>query len=60
MRQVELEIVNRYGMRTTQMIEVERKATLGGVIDAVRQLCRTCGWVKVRVGVGDMWSRWIY
>lgn len=42
-----------------QVIEVEARATLSQVLDVASELLRRCGWQKVRVGVGSVWSNWI-
>ena len=41
------------------MIEIDVRTTLSQMIDVARQLLRDCGWQKVRVGVGSIWSNWI-
>lgn len=60
MKPVELEIVSRMGKVTTEIIEVAEDATTMTVVKAVRKLCRMCGWRKVRVNIGDLWSGWLY
>ena len=56
---VELEIVNRRGVLTRNTIEVAAGTTLTEMTKAAMQLVGICRWQRVRVGVGDMWSRWI-
>ena len=56
---VELEIVNRRGVLTRNTIEVAAGTTLTEMTKAAMQLVEICQWQRVRVGVGDMWSRWI-
>lgn len=60
MMPIELEIVTIGGRRATEVVEVPRSVTMGGVIILARELCRSCGWHKVRVGIGNLWSKWIY
>lgn len=60
MRPVELEIVQRGGTVSRETIEVATNATLGQITLTARQLLRVCGWRRVRVGVGNLWSRWIH
>ncbi len=43
-----------------QVVEVDARTTLSQLLDAARELLRKCGWQKVRVGVGSVWSNWIY
>ena len=56
---VELDIVNRRGVLTRNTIEVGAGTTLTEIKEAAMQLMGICQWQRVRVGVGDMWSRWI-
>ena len=56
---VELEIC-RGACTMRQVVEVDAMATLSQLLDAARELLRKCGWQKVRVGVGSVWSNWIY
>ncbi len=58
-RPVELEIC-RGACTMRQVVEVDARATLSQLLDAARELLRKCGWQKVRVGVGSVWSNWIY
>lgn len=58
-RPVELEIC-RGTCTMRQVVEVDATATLSQLLDAARELLRKCGWQKVRVGVGSVWSNWIY
>lgn len=58
-RPVELEIC-KGACTSRQVIEVDARATLSQLLDVVRELLRKCGWQKVRVGVGSVWSNWIY
>lgn len=58
-RPVELEIC-RGACTMRQVVEVDAKATLSHLLDVARELLRKCGWQKVRVGVGSVWSNWIY
>jgi len=58
-RPVELEIC-KGACTLRQVIEVDARATLSQLLDAARELLRKCGWQKVRVGVGSVWSNWIY
>lgn len=60
MRPVELEIMSLGGTLSTQHVEVPLKATLKEIADAIRELCHRCHWRKVRIGVGQNWSNWIY
>lgn len=56
---VELEIRTREGGRATEYVEVGRGATLTEVVKVARGLLEKCGWERVRVGVGELWSGWI-
>lgn len=58
-RPVELEICKGACM-LRQVIYVDARATLSQLLDVARELLRSCGWQKVRVGVGSVWSNWIY
>lgn len=58
-RPVELEIC-KGACTSRQVIEVDARATLSQLLDTARELLRKCGWQKVRVGVGSVWSNWIY
>ena len=58
-RPVELEIC-RGACTMRQVVEVDARATLSQLLDVARELLRRCGWQKVRVGVGSVWSNWIY
>ena len=58
-RPVELEIC-KGACTFRQVIEVDARATLLQLLDIARELLRSCGWKKVRVGVGSVWSNWIY
>lgn len=58
-RPVELEIY-KGACTMRQVIEVDARATLSQLLDVARELLRSCGWQKVRVGVGSVWSNWIY
>ena len=57
-RPVELEIC-KGACTMRQVIEVDARATLSQVLDVASELLRRCGWQKVRVGVGSVWSNWI-
>jgi len=58
-RSVKLEIC-KGACTSRQVIEVDARATLSQLLDVARELLRKCGWQKVRVGVGSVWSNWIY
>jgi hypothetical protein len=58
-RPVELEIC-KGACTMRQVVEVDARTTLSQLLDAARELLRKCGWQKVRVGVGSVWSNWIY
>ena len=58
-RPVELEIC-KGACTMRQVIEVDARATLSQLLDVARELLHKCGWQKVRVGVGSVWSNWVY
>ena len=58
-RPVEFEIC-RGACTMRQVVDVDARATLSQLLDVARELLRKCGWQKVRVGVGSVWSNWIY
>lgn len=58
-RPIELDICTSDGVRSVEVIEVALDATLGQMIEVARVYLNVCGWRKVRIGVGGMWSRWI-
>ena len=58
-RPVELEIC-KGACTARRVVEVDARATLSQLLDVARELLRKCGWQKVRVGVGSVWSNWIY
>lgn len=60
MKPAELEIILLSGSRTTQVVEFDNRATTKAILRTAQQLCRTCGWRKVRVGLGPNWSNWIF
>lgn len=60
MRTAELEIILPSGTRTTQVVEFADRASSEDILRTAQQLCRTCGWRKVRVGLGPNWSNWIF
>ena len=57
-RPIELEIC-KGACTVRQVIEIDVRTTLSQMIDVARQLLHDCGWQKVRVGVGSIWSNWI-
>lgn len=57
-RPIELEIC-KGACTMRQVIEVDARATLSQLLDVASELLRRCGWQKVRVGVGSVWSNWI-
>ena len=58
LRLAELEIC-KGACTMRQVVEVDAMATLSQLLDVARELLRKCGWQKVRVGVGSVWSNWI-
>ena len=58
-RPVELEIC-KGACTARRVVEVDARATLSQLLDVARELLCKCGWQKVRVGVGSVWSNWIY
>ena len=58
LRPVEFEIC-KDSCIVREVMHVDVNATLSQLIDIARELLRSCGWQKVRVGVGSIWSGWI-
>ena len=49
-----------HGHRQTVQLSVKDNATRMQIVTLVRQLVRRCNWTKARVGIGDLWSGFIY
>ena len=59
LRPIELEVCN--GCCTMrQVVEIDVRATLSQMVDIARELVRGQNWQKARIGIGSMWSNWIY
>ena len=58
-RPIELEMCNG-ACTVRQVIEIDVRATLSQMVDVARELVRSQKWQKARIGVGSIWSNWIY
>lgn len=57
MRCIDIELM-RGGRIYKDVLEVDVRADLTKILTAARQLCRKTMSQKVRVCVGELWSRW--
>lgn len=55
MKTIELDITTPTG-KYNQKMEVANDTTLTQLATMARQLAVKCGWSRVRVGIGNMWS----
>lgn len=53
-------IVMPSGTRSTQIVEFKPGTKRMAIVRTAQQMLRTSGWKKVKVGIGDYWSNWIY
>lgn len=53
-------IVMPSGTRSTQIVEFKPGTKRTDIVRTAQQMLRTSGWKKVKVGIGEYWSNWIY
>lgn len=53
-------IVMPSGSTSTQIVEFRNGTKRMDIVRTAQQMLRTSGWKKVKVGIGEYWSNWIY